>query len=422
MAGYKLYLSLLLIELLVVFATAGTSSGNIDALYDIYSAANGPDWRWGMLPGIQWVFNSTSDPCADHWQGVTCIGCDSSESYCNVTKLNLPGYNMRGSLSPSLCNLLNLTNVTLSGNHLESTVPSCVLFELQHLKIITISSNNFTGSLPFRNDSSFFQTKLRHLDFSVNHFTGTVPSLFGVLPHLTLLSLTSNRLSGPFPTFIGANLTSLISLEMAANFLTGSISASFWSSVSSLYNLRIGGNPLQGSLASTICSLTGLHHLYLNGSQFTGAIPPCLFRGNLTEIFLDNNKFSGTLPTYMSAPIINLFLQNNQLHGSLPMALGNLPLLAVAVLAVNKFSGPIPVSFENSQLLQVLAVNDNSLSGEIPTAIFSLPIVYVLNFSRNKFNGKNLRICGLSYRLACIYIGVSVSVCRSVTLLCRYTC
>lgn len=383
-------LFLLLLALIpTAFVCAGhTSLSNINALQDIYNAANGSGWNWGQLPGMQWVFNSTADPCQDDWQGVQCDGCSYDLIPCNITKLSLPNYNMQGSLSPSLCNLLNLTNVTLSSNNLSSELPSCIMSDLPHLQFLCLTINHFHGSLPSQNSNdATISTNLRHLDLSTNLFSGTVPSLFGLLSQLTSLTLSSNLLSGPFPTFIGANMTSLLSLGLNVNSFTGTVPASYFLSVPSLVDLRIGGNPLQGTIATTICNISNLVHLHMNGSEFTGLVPPCLFTGKLMHLYIDNNKFSGGLPEVMTAPLVAVFAQYNRLNGTLPNALGCLQHLSIVVMAFNKFSGSIPTTLTALTILQVLVLNGNQLTGNIPSRLLALPYVYLVNLSGNHLNG-----------------------------------
>jgi hypothetical protein len=48
-------------------------SYEIDILYDLYNATNGMGWLWGMQPGMRWNFTEDANPCADEWQGLTCI-------------------------------------------------------------------------------------------------------------------------------------------------------------------------------------------------------------------------------------------------------------------------------------------------------------------------------------------------------------
>jgi hypothetical protein len=379
------FASWLLLIYLGTFASAATTSSNIDALQSLYNSTDGPRWNWNNLPGMEWVFNSTSDPCQDNWQGVRCDACVDG-SLCNVTRLFLTNYSLRGSLPSSICNLRNISNITLNSNYLHSDLPACVLSELPHLRSINLAFNNFSGTLPAQNISTHLN--LRHLEFSSNQFSGTIPSLFGMLNHLTLLAMTANRLSGSFPTFIGSNMPILRSLELADNMLGGTIPSSYFLTVPNLLNLRLGGNPLHGSLATTICAITGLSNLYLNGSDFSGQLPSCLLNGQLNSLYIDNNMFSGPLPHRLSASLYELSAQNNRMTGTLPEALGNMSQATLISLGLNCFSGSVPSTLGSLSSLQILVLTSNMLDGTIPANIFVLPKVYILNFSKNRFNGR----------------------------------
>jgi hypothetical protein len=80
-----------------------------------------------------------NDPCKD-WLGVFCYQG-------KVTLLNLPGYDLKGTISDSLGNLTALSDVRLSNNNLTGRVPES-LASLKSLKKLDLSTNNLTGPLP----------------------------------------------------------------------------------------------------------------------------------------------------------------------------------------------------------------------------------------------------------------------------------
>ena len=100
--------------------------------------------------------------------------------------------------------------------------------------------------------------------------------------------------------------------------------------------LVLDGNNLSGSLPAELEKLTGLTRLALNRNQLTGAIPSQLGNlSNLSIIGLANNQLSGSLPAGLSSlPLTRLSLHDNTgLSGALPSgftALTNLQRLAVA--------------------------------------------------------------------------------------------
>ncbi|KAK3143303.1 hypothetical protein QOZ80_4AG0298700 [Eleusine coracana subsp. coracana] len=80
-----------------------------------------------------------NNPCST-WLGVTCNDG-------HVTLLNLPDLGLNGTISQSLGNLTNLSNVKLKGNHLTGRVPDS-LTKLASLKELDLSMNDLSGPLP----------------------------------------------------------------------------------------------------------------------------------------------------------------------------------------------------------------------------------------------------------------------------------
>ena len=56
--------------------TANIPASEWNALYDLYNATSGENWRWRLNPvaGISWNFSdfSINNPCTDQWQGIAC--------------------------------------------------------------------------------------------------------------------------------------------------------------------------------------------------------------------------------------------------------------------------------------------------------------------------------------------------------------
>ncbi|KAL5552697.1 hypothetical protein UlMin_040098 [Ulmus minor] len=95
------------------------------------------------------------------------------------------------------------------------------------------------------------------------------------------------------------------------------------------------------------CSSTApprITNINLSGKNLNGEIPPELNNmDELTELWLDGNSLTGTLPDMTN--LINLkilHLENNKLSGQLPSFLGSLPSLKEMYIQNNSFSGEIP--------------------------------------------------------------------------------
>ncbi|CAK8544147.1 unnamed protein product [Lathyrus sativus] len=104
----------------------------------------------GFLGGLNYPSNlvdswSGNSPCEGPWLGIKC-NVDGK-----VSMINLPRFNLSGSLSPSVANLGSLVEIRLGGNHIDGVVPSNWT-SLMNLKLLDLSDNNISPPLPvFRN-------------------------------------------------------------------------------------------------------------------------------------------------------------------------------------------------------------------------------------------------------------------------------
>ncbi|EER88222.1 protein NSP-INTERACTING KINASE 1 [Sorghum bicolor] len=178
-----------------------------------------------------WDQNSV-DPCS--WTTVSC----SLENF--VTRLEVPGQNLSGLLSPSLGNLTNLETLSMQNNNITGPIPAEI------------------GKL----------TKLKTLDLSSNHLYGGIPTSVGHLESLQYLRLNNNTLSGPFPS-VSANLSQLVFLDLSYNNLSGPIPGSL------ARTFNIVGNPLIcGTNTEKDCYGTAPMPVSYNLNSSQGALPP----------------------------------------------------------------------------------------------------------------------------------------------------
>ncbi|KAK9278882.1 hypothetical protein L1049_028462 [Liquidambar formosana] len=112
------------------------------------------------------------------------------------------------------------------------------------------------------------------------------------------------------------------------------------------------------------CSDWHIVQIVLEGIQLTGSLPP-LFLQNITFL----NKLSFT---------------NNSIFGPLPN-LTNLIHLEDVFLSQNRFSGSIPAEYVQLPKLTALELQENSLNGSIPP--FDQPTMTVFNVSYNDLEG-----------------------------------
>ncbi|KAF7818847.1 receptor protein kinase TMK1-like [Senna tora] len=99
-----------------------------------------------FLDGLKYPLNlvdswSGNDPCNGPWLG---LKCDATGK---VSMINLPKFNLNGTLSPSVANLGSLVEIKLGGNNLNGQIPSNWT-SLSSLTLLDLSGNNISPPLP----------------------------------------------------------------------------------------------------------------------------------------------------------------------------------------------------------------------------------------------------------------------------------
>ena len=98
-------------------------------------------------------------------------------------------------------------------------------------------------------------------------------------------------------------------------------------------------------------------------------------RGQVTQLVLDGNNLTGSLPAELGKleSLTRLALNRNGLTGSIPTELGSLPNLGIIGLARNSLSGSVPDELGNLTGLTRLSLHDNTaLSGALPDGFTGL--------------------------------------------------
>ncbi|XP_068315620.1 probable inactive receptor kinase At4g23740 [Pyrus communis] len=133
----------------------------------------------------------------------------------------------------------------LPGAALHGPIPPSTLSRLSALQVLNLSSNTLTG--PFPSDFS----KLRNLSslcLQYNNFSGPLPLDFSVWKNLTVMNLSNNAFSGNIPSSI-SSLTHLTVLNLANNSLSGEIPDL---NVPSLQQLDLANNNLSGNVPQSL--------------------------------------------------------------------------------------------------------------------------------------------------------------------------
>ena len=149
----------------------------------------------------------------------------------------------------------------------------------------------------------------------------------------------------------------------------------------SLLVLNLSQSRLEGDIPDELGELRALQNLLLAHNKLTGLIPES-FAGllDLRVLDLGNNRLSGTLDTvFMLHSCVYMYLNNNQFSGEIPTSIGNMTQLQRLTLQCNDLSGEIPESIIELPAIEMLQLSDNRLTGLTSSLILpsSLRWVYL---------------------------------------------
>nr|PNR51213.1 hypothetical protein PHYPA_010399 [Physcomitrium patens] len=156
-------------------ASAATALSDVTALHELREAWNATlglaqNWTWG------------SDPCWNHWEGVSCF----EET---VVSLRLDVRGLVGAFSPSIGKLKNLQYLNLANNPGLTGPISEEIGQLSRLYALDLSHNNFGGPFPE------FLLKLpviKRLNLSFNQLTGVLDGGVRTFGHVNIFLIKNN--------------------------------------------------------------------------------------------------------------------------------------------------------------------------------------------------------------------------------------
>jgi Leucine-rich repeat (LRR) protein len=328
------------------------------------------------LPSQTWINSQGWLTSTDHctWYGVTCQPLSSTltPSFRPILALSLGRNALTGpalqaelftGLGAHLVDL-DLRDNSISGNFGDGEA----LMQMQQLEVLSLYNNSIGGTLPAALGSL---GKLKKLYLEQNKLTGTLPTEIGNLLELQRMDLYGNKLVGAIPASIGQLTTNLQRLWLSRNNLNNAIPNEI-GNCGSLQELYLDDNLLESTLPATLAQLTELRDFRAYNNRMTGTLPSGgVFESmaKLQILYLDNNNFSGNVPSNFPSSLRELSLFNNTLTGAIPSFTSPMADLQVLALSLNKLSGPIPSELMSNVLLpnlRILHLYNNSLSGELP--------------------------------------------------------
>jgi hypothetical protein len=146
--------------------------------------------------------------------------------------------------------------------------------------------------------------------FQANHsINGALPTELSRLVQVSSIELNNNAISGTLPSELGSLRQSLNSIGLARNSLHGTIPPELFVELENLEVLLISRNHLTGSLPTSIRHFSGTS-IQLDNNNFSGTLPSGIF--SLTKLTLLNLDGNGVSIKFACRPIPFLNSQYTQ--------------------------------------------------------------------------------------------------------------
>ncbi|KAI6687169.1 hypothetical protein NL676_023997 [Syzygium grande] len=305
---------------------------------------------------------------------VTCNCSFNDGTVCHVTNIQLKGLNLTGIFPDEFGNLTYLTEIDLSLNYINGTLPT-TLTQIPLTKLSTLGNRISRIPKEIGNISTLEElvlednllegalepnignlSRLRRLLLSANNFTGTIPELFGNLKNLQDFRIDGSTLSGKIPDFIG-NWTRITRLDMQGTSMEGPIPSSI-SLLTNLKELRISDLKGPSSNFPDLKRMNMMQYLILRNCLLTGSIPGYIGQmTSLNTLDLSDNKLTGQVPDTMGQALNFMFLTNNSLTGAVPTWVTSSK--ESLDLSYNNFTGSPPISCQQSEVNLVSSYSSN---------------------------------------------------------------
>ncbi|KAG5044539.1 hypothetical protein JHK87_008454 [Glycine soja] len=340
---------------------------------------------------LNWSASSV-DCCS--WEGIVC------DEDLRVIHLLLPSRALSGFLSPSLTNLTALSRLNLSHNRLSGNLPNHFFSLLNHLQILDLSFNLFSGELPPFVANISVNT-IQELDMSSNLFHGTLPP--SLLQHLadagaggslTSFNVSNNSFTGHIPTSLCSNHSSSSSLrflDYSSNDFIGTIQPGL-GACSNLERFRAGSNSLSGPLPGDIFNAVALTEISLPLNKLNGTIGEGIVNlANLTVLELYSNNFTGPIPSDIGklSKLERLLLHANNITGTLPTSLMDCANLVMLDVRLNLLEGDLSaLNFSGLLRLTALDLGNNSFTGILPPTLYACKSLKAVRLASNHFEGQ----------------------------------
>ncbi|WVZ17058.1 hypothetical protein V8G54_010040 [Vigna mungo] len=318
-------------------------------------------------------------PC--NWVGVKCDPVNN-----RVSSLVLDGFSLSGHIDRGLLRLQFLQILSLSRNNFTGTIAPDLL-GIGDLQVVDLSENNLSGLIP---DEIFQQCwSLRVISFANNNLAGKIPDSLSSCYSLAVVNFSSNQIHGELPSGMWF-LRGLQSIDLSNNLLEGEIPEGIQNLID-LRELRLGKNLFTGRIPEHIGDCLLLKLVDFSSNSLSGRLPESMQKlTSCTFLSLQGNSFTGGIPHWIGEmkSLDTLDLSTNRFSGWIPKSIGNLDLLSRLNLSRNQITGNLPELMVNCIKLLTLDISHNHLSGHLPSWIFRMGLQSI-SLSGNGFSEGN---------------------------------
>jgi Leucine-rich repeat (LRR) protein len=365
------------------------------------------------------------------WSGVTCRDMNEKANSPNsvtsdmvVVSLELPKWQLKGTLPAELAFLPYIETIDLSDNQLSGPLPTLAMFKWSRLKVLSLHDNQFDSGL---SSDIGHLTNLQKLTIYHNQFQGgTIPvevchlrdgQLHFLWADCSTSSTSNFKVSCPVDccticfepvgfghdSEVSINVTNQLTHEthgvdpkgimlnkLKAQAADGGLglddldSPQYKSYVWLVTHASYEDVPdlivsQKYALATLYFALAG-SGWYQNTGWLTDddvcswfGVGDC-HGGISSSLNLSSNNLVGTIPLELMSlrTLKSINFADNALYGAIPPDIGTFSFLEILLLDNNVLSGEIPSELENISTLKQLTLNSNELKGDVPAGVCSL--------------------------------------------------
>ncbi|KAF8667147.1 hypothetical protein HU200_053335 [Digitaria exilis] len=323
-------------------------------------------------------------------------------SWNKLQVLNLMQGNITGTTLKSVLNLTTLSMLLINKNHLIGSVP-VEIATLENLTELYIGNNGFSGVI---SEGHFAGLRnLKGIDLSRTYLQLMVDSDWEPPFNLNMASFSSCHLGPQIPNWLQSQ-NNISYLDLSDTSIIGRIPYWFWNTFSKATYLDLSHNQITGELPLNL-DFMSVTELLLQSNHLTGSIPQ--LPGSIEILDISENSLNGQLPSNFGAPNLQfVVLFSNCITGHIPESICRWPQLRALDLSNNLLTMGLPdcdrkelkkwnpfgnnssgVNFESSYILEIhtLLLNNNNLSGGFPLFLKQCKNLMFLDLSLNEFSG-----------------------------------